>query len=181
MKKNSDNTDISFDKVMETLEDQKKVFRCTVDNLFGYILYLFRTELDVSQESMGFMLGGMSKSGYGKLENGVYSINLSHIYMLSHITNVPRRFINDLLDHLTEYSIANGGRLYFGDDIAVNVVNENGEYPDLQKDHDLMREKINTPIKDYSAFFGVDHIAKISAAINVAIKKGGKMEPRNLE
>ena len=175
--KNSDH--LSFDETMKILEDQQRTFRCSVDSLFGYILYLFRTELGVSQESMGFQLGGISKSGYSKLENGISSLHISHVYMLSHITNVPRKFIYDLLDYLTEYCLSNGGRLYVGDDIAVNAFNENDDYPELKKNHEMMREKMTTPLKEYSAFFGLDHVAKLSSAINIAIKKGGKLPTRS--
>lgn len=175
------NSDISFEELMQHSEEQKKRFRCTPDNLFGYILFLFRSELEVSQEVMGFMMGGLSKSGYSKLENGIYSVHLSHIYLLCYITNVPRKFINDLLDYLTEFCIQQKAAFYIADDIAVAAINENNEFPNAQQENYDCREKMNTPLKEYSAFFGLDHVKKISRAINIAIKNGGKLEPRVLD
>lgn len=173
----SDNLAVSFDQLMQAVKAQQKIFKTTPDRLFGYILLLFRTELELNQEDMGRMLG-LSKSSYNKFENGSQSINISHVFLLSHLTNVPRSFIYSLHDHLATFTHEHGGWFMVEDQFFSPGGIESKHPVGAEDQMNLMKDAIYTPLRDYLAFFGVDHVAHIAATINQAIKNGGKLEPR---
>ncbi|HDZ1840716.1 TPA: hypothetical protein RRZ02_001179, partial [Acinetobacter baumannii] len=65
---------------------QKKIFVTSPEEIFGYLLYLFRKNLDLTQEQMGAVLkyeaksSSYSKTGYAKLERAETGINLQIIF-----------------------------------------------------------------------------------------------------
>jgi len=173
---------ISFDEIMQAVTAQKRIFKTTPDRLFGYILFLFRSELELNQEEMGKMLAGLSKSSYSKYENGIQSINISHIFLLSHVTNVTRSFIYELHEYLVALTIELEGWLNMTHQDETLVINdiESKPSPKAKKSKIELDEALNTPLKEYPIFFGAENVAKLTTVINQAIRKGGKLEPRKL-
>lgn len=168
------NGTLTLEELMEALEDQKKVFRTTPDQLFGYILFLFRNEMGLNQESMGQLLGGTSKSTYNKLENGIHAPHFSHIFLLCNLTKVPRTFIYEIYEYLTDFTLTNGGLIRLDDDTFLETIMNENDFSEFKKNMEGKLKENSTPLKEYSAFFGFQVIDKLSKAIKKAIEDGKK-------
>lgn len=169
----------TLEELMEVMDEQKKVFRTTPDQLFGYLLFLFRTEIGVSQEVMSGLLGHISKSTYNKLENGVHAPHFNHVFLLSLITNIPRTFFYELYEYLTELTIRNNGLIRIDEDNFLESRLNAEEFNNLKKNMDGALKANSTPLKEYHSFFGFEVIDKVRGAIKKAIDVGGKFKSDN--
>ena len=60
------------------------------------VLKALRKERELSQKDMGEILG-ISKSSYNKLENNNQHFRLSHVFMICHYLDIPRKeFLADV-------------------------------------------------------------------------------------
>lgn len=169
----------TLEELMEGVEEQKKLFKTTPDQLFGYLLFLFRTEIGVSQETMSGLLGGISKSTYNKLENGVHAPHFNHVFLLSVITNIPRAFVYELYEYLTELTIRNNGLIRIDEDNFLESLIEAEDLKNMKKNMVGALKAGSTPLKEYPSFFGLEVIDKLRGAIKKAIYVGGKFKPDN--
>lgn len=74
------------------------------EEIFGYMMRLFRKNLGLTQEEMGLILGRehftYSKAGYAKLERGDTRINIECIFHLSNLTGLSHIAIFGLYDKI---------------------------------------------------------------------------------
>lgn len=97
-----DSDAVEFDAVA-THNNQKKVFFTSAENIFGFLLLLFRKNLGLNQEEMGAVLTHgqkLSKTGYAKLERAETRINIQVLFDLSFLTQINFSHIFTLYNHL---------------------------------------------------------------------------------
>jgi transcriptional regulator with XRE-family HTH domain len=97
-----DSDAVEFDPVA-THKNQKKVFFTSAENIFGFLLLLFRKNLGLNQEEMGAVLTygqKLSKTGYAKLERAETRINIQVLFDLSHLTQINFSHILTMYNHL---------------------------------------------------------------------------------
>lgn len=97
-----DSDAVEFDPVA-THKNQKKVFFTSAENIFGFLLLLFRKNLGLNQEEMGAVLTygqKLSKTGYAKLERAETRINIQVLFDLSFLTQIEFNIILTMYNHL---------------------------------------------------------------------------------
>ncbi len=164
----------SFEEIMQASAANQKAFRTTPDGLFGYMLFLVRTELKLSQEEMGFRLGWLSKSNYNKYENGTQSFNISHIFLLSAATNVDRQFFYQLHENLVYWTLKKKGMIhipFLGKSVELEDFKHTFTNEDIKKTKEIFESR-NTPLKEYSLFFGAEIVGKLTAVVSEALRRG---------
>ena len=86
-----------------THQSQKRAFVTSPEDIFAFLLILFRKNLGLTQEQMGAVLTHKkpySKTGYAKLERAETSINIQIIFDLSYLTGINFSSILTMYNHL---------------------------------------------------------------------------------
>lgn len=145
--------------------------------LFGFMLLLIRKKLGLSQTEMGLLTsnfgtvnirhrGGLSKSGYSKIENGLNHLDFEIIFILSSQLDVGVDTLFKIYYKIIETSHNNNsiflkkcGNLFYGkqDRHFVSMVDTGDEY-------------FYTSLKDYWDFFNENDKEEILNLIDDAIK-----------
>lgn len=93
---------IEFDEIA-THNSQKNTFFTSAEQIFGFLLLLFRKNLGLNQEEMGAVLihdQKLSKTGYAKLERAETRINFQILFELSYLTQINFSHIFTMYNHL---------------------------------------------------------------------------------
>lgn len=89
---------------MEKNFEKKEGVITNAEEIFGYMMRLFRKNLGLTQEEMGLIIGRehftYSKAGYAKLERGESGINIECIFHLSNLTGLNHVTIFCLYDEI---------------------------------------------------------------------------------
>lgn len=99
--------DPSFKEITDYNSQYKQVLVTDHIKLFGYMLFLIRKELRLTQSDMGVLLKnfgvgsqrhgiGLSKSGYSKIENGITHLDFEIVFILSDRLDVDFNIIFEL-------------------------------------------------------------------------------------
>lgn len=99
--------DPSFKEITDYNSQYKQVLVTDHIKLFGYMLFLIRKELRLTQSDMGVLLKnfgvgsqrhgiGLSKSGYSKIENGITHLDFEIVFILSDRLDVDFHIIFEL-------------------------------------------------------------------------------------
>ncbi|ATZ66128.1 helix-turn-helix domain-containing protein [Acinetobacter haemolyticus] len=81
-----------------------KIIITSAEEIFGYMLYLFRKNLGLNQTEMGQVIGGLffkyTRSGYSKLERGDTGISIQIIFHLSSLISVHHFHLFAIYDEI---------------------------------------------------------------------------------
>ncbi|CAM0621366.1 helix-turn-helix transcriptional regulator [Acinetobacter baumannii] len=81
-----------------------KIIITSAEEIFGYMLYLFRKNLGLNQTEMGQVIGGLfvkyTRSGYSKLERGDSGISIQIIFHLSSLISVHHCHLFAIYDEI---------------------------------------------------------------------------------
>lgn len=172
--------------VKQILDDeialQKKIFVTSPEEIFGYLLYLFRKNLDLTQEQMGAVLkfgdesSSYSKTGYAKLERAETGINLQVIFDLSFLTDLPYYWIFKIYTILIEAINSNPNiTIQFHEMCGQHALGN--AYSKLMMDNEkkeLYKIRYSTKYKEYPEAIGQTYIDEVNKIINTNIPKEKK-------
>lgn len=145
--------------------------------IFGFMLLLIRKKLGLSQTEMGLLIsnfgtvnirhrGGLSKSGYSKIENGLTHLDFEIIFILSSQLDVGVDTLFNIYYKIIKISHNNNsiflkkcGNLFYGkqDQLFLSFVGTGDDF-------------FYTPLKKYWDFFNVNDKDEILNFIDDAIK-----------
>ncbi len=158
---------------------QKKIFVTSPEEIFGYLLYLFRKNLDLTQEQMGAVLkyeaksSSYSKTGYAKLERAETGINLQIIFDLSFFTDLPYNWIFEIYTALIEAINSNPNiTIQFHEMCGQHALGN--AYSKLMTDNEkkeLYKIRYSTKYKEYPEAIGQTCIDKVNEILNTYILK----------
>lgn len=166
--KSKDSEAIFFDEHKTHLE-QKKSFFTSAEEIFGYMLLLFRLNLGLNQEQMGAVLiynKPMSKSGYAKIERAENSINIQILFDLSFLTGIDFSHILTIYNELV-HRIANAKNdvVIFNEMCGHYGLGKNSGYIEFKK-IGLIKETYKAKIKNYNDVVGESTLNLVNNTIN---------------
>lgn len=149
-------------------EEQSDILITDINRMFGYVFYLIRDQLQLSQEKMANIIG-MTKSGYSKIEIGTNGISLDLIFIVGRNFYISHETLLSIYTYLLRLADTKCGI------ITSKISNKpsNGlQYPIgngmiIQPNEHI---KIYTPISKYKEFLGIDEIDKLSFFIKDNLK-----------
>ncbi|MGE8646250.1 helix-turn-helix domain-containing protein [Acinetobacter vivianii] len=154
----------SYKEVNEYLSQFSKMLCTNHTRLYGYMFYLLRKSLRLSQTEMGYLLKGshihktgFTKSAYSKIENGQVRINFDLIFILSVQTGQHFDKFYNLYSTIIRKANING--CYFIEPCGVlfNGTTDNNMFDSFETSVDYWY----TDIKDYSKFFKKEDLEEI--------------------
>ncbi|WP_160246241.1 hypothetical protein [Acinetobacter indicus] len=167
-KKSQDSDAIFFDEHKTHLE-QKKAFFTSAEEVFGYMLLLFRLNMGLNQEQMGAVLiynKPMSKSGYSKIERAENSVNIQILFDLSFLTGINFSHILTIYNELV-HTIANAKNdiVIFNEMCGHYGLGNNGGYVEFKKIGPI-KETYKAKIKNYNDVVGESTLKLVNNTIN---------------
>lgn len=168
LRSSKDSDAIAFDELQTRLE-QKKSFFTSAEEIFGYMLLLFRLNIGLNQEQMGAVLiynKPMSKSGYAKIERAENSINIQILFDLSFLTGVNFSNILTIYNELV-HTIANSenDEIIFNEMCGHYGLGNNGGYVEF-KEIGSIKETYKAKIKSYNDVVGESTLKLVNNTIN---------------
>lgn len=156
---------------------QKKIFVTSPEEIFGYLLYLFRKNLGLTQEQMGAVLkfeGSRpyySKTGYAKLERAETGINLQVIFDLSFLTDLPYYLIFDIYMALIEAINSNSNiTIQFHEMCGQHALgNARSKLMVDSETKESYKIRYSTKYKEYPEAIGQTYIDKVNRILNTYI------------
>lgn len=161
---------VDFD-LTQTRIDQRKVFFTSPEQVFGFLLVIFRKYLGLNQEEMGAVLvlnKPYSKTGYAKLERGETSINIQTIFDLSLLTGIKHYHILNMYHFLLTVINSSEETIVFHEPCGTYGFGNGGGYVDF-KNGSTVKETYSAKLKNYSFIIGKENIDQIIKHIDFAI------------
>ncbi|MDC5296146.1 helix-turn-helix domain-containing protein [Acinetobacter baumannii] len=168
MKAREGNDEPSYKEISEYLSQFRKVLCTNHTRLYGYMFYLLRKALGLSQTDMGYLLKGsnihttgFTKSAYSKIENGQVRINFDLIFILSVQTNQHFDKFYNLYTTIINKADRNGCYFIEPCGFLFNGTTDNNMFENFE----LSKDYWYTDIKDYSKFFKKEDFEEINALV----------------
>lgn len=161
---------VNFD-LTETRINQRKVFFTSPEQVFGFLLVIFRKYLGLNQEEMGAVLvynKPYSKTGYAKLERGETSINIQTIFDLSFLTNIQYHHILNMYNYLLSVIAKSNETVVFHEPCGLYGYGNGGGFVDF-KNGSTIKETYSAKLKNYSFIIGKENLDKVIQHIDLAI------------
>lgn len=172
-----ENREPSREELQQFIDKYRSILITDHVKIFGFMLLLIRKKLGLSQTEMGLLIsnfgsvnirhrGGLSKSGYSKIENGLNHLDFEIIFILSGGLNVGVDTLFKIYYKIIEISHNNNsiflkkcGNLFYGKQnyIFLSMVDTGDEF-------------FYTPLKDYWNFFNKNDKEEILNLIDDVIK-----------
>lgn len=168
IKKSKDSDAIFFDELQTHLE-QKKAFFTSAEEIFGFMLLLFRLNIGLNQEQMGAVLifnKPMSKSGYAKIERAENTISMQTLFDLSFLTEINFSHILTIYNELV-HTIANSKNdvILFNEMCGHYGLGNRGGYIEFKKTGTI-KETYKAKIKSYNDVVGESTLKLVNNTIN---------------
>lgn len=163
-----DSDAIWFD-AKQTHIEQKKAFFTSAEEIFGYMLLLFRLNIGLNQEQMGAVLISnkpMSKSGYAKIERAENSVNIQILFDLSFLTGINFSRILTIYNELVHtIATAKNDVIIFNEMCGHYGLGNNGGYVEF-KETGSIKETYKAKVKSYNDVIGESTLKLINNTIN---------------
>lgn len=151
-----------------THQSQKRAFVTSPEDIFAFLLILFRKNLGLTQEQMGAVLTHKkpySKTGYAKLERAETSINIQIIFDLSYLTGINFSSILTMYNHLLHVIANSKDEVIFHKMCGHYGLGNSGGYMTF-KNIGTIKETYATKLKNYIDIVGQTNIDLINNTIN---------------
>lgn len=172
-----ENREPSREELQQFIDKYRSILITDHVKIFGFMLLLIRKKIGLSQTEMGLLIsnfgtvnirhrGGLSKSGYSKIENGLNHLDFEIIFILSGELNIGVDTLFKIYYKIIEIFHNNNsiflkkcGNLFYGkqDHIFLSMVDTGDEF-------------FYTPLKDYWNFFNKNDKEEILNLIDDVIK-----------